>query len=704
MAEDDDISDMEAAFISIPLKGGFAYNTWKQGIDCVLPKKQGILEADKLRTIVLFEAEFNFLNKVIARRAMKIAENAQALANEQYGSRKNHTAIEQVLNKRLSFDLMRQMKRAGTIVPTDLKGCYDRIVHSVALLCLQRVGIHESEVVCMFTGLQDMEHLIRSAYGTSEMGYNNDLWVVPMQGICQGHGAGPAIWALVSTPILQVMKAQGCGTFFKASISGTEIRLVGYAFVDDTDLIQTGKTSGESIQQIIERTQQSLDLWEGLIHSTGGAMRVDKSCWWAVDFFWLPNGTWRYKTLQEIQGNLTAFHNNQEKREVRALSIDESYETLGVKLNGIGKDHDEYEVRLKKSKKWAARLRTSTIRKQETSSALKGTILKSMEYPLPVVFFSASQHQKLMSTILQAALPKARFNRHTCRRTVYGPGCLGGLEIHNTRTTQLLSHMEIVLKLGPSVNLGGQLLRASIEAMKLELGKPGDLFTKNFKRHSFLTTDCWVKEAWKEFYTAGINIAENTPHLSLQRENDIFLNLLFEEKYNSQSLLNKLNRIRVRLGISTLSDITSGDGRHIFQEAFEDQQFLKNHSYEWPNQGPLPDQDWMLWRRAVKGCIPFDSARRLSKPLGKWFRRPNSHQAWHDPISKTTYIRQDQRWRRFKHKRQYLASKTEYQELRTVDRLPRVVFPAKAWLNRGTLHFYGFSRIITQTHNQSTSL
>ena len=260
MAEDKELSEMEAAFISIPLKSGFPYSTWKQGIDCVLPKKQGLLEADKLRTIVLFEAEFNFMNKIIARRAMRNAEEAQALINEQYGSRKDHTAIEQVLNKRLSFDLMRQMKRPGTIVPTDLKGCYDRIVHSVASLCLQRVGIKEPEVVCMFSALQEMEHLIRSAYGTSQTGYNNDLWVVPIQGICQGHGAGPAIWALVSTPILKIMKKQGCGTFFKASISGHEIRLVGYAFVDDTDLIQTGLDSNEDIHEIIGRTQKSLDL------------------------------------------------------------------------------------------------------------------------------------------------------------------------------------------------------------------------------------------------------------------------------------------------------------------------------------------------------------------------------------------------------------------------------------------------------------
>lgn len=207
-----------------------------------------------------------------------------------------------------------------------------------------------------------------------------------------------------------------------------------------------------------------------------------------------------------------------------------------------------------------------------------------------------------MSTILQAALPKSRFNRHTCRRTVYGPGSLGGLEIHDTKTTQLLCHMEIILKLGPSVNLGGQLLRASIEAAKLELGLGGDLLTKNFKRKGFLITNSWIKSAWSEFYDAGAKIQEATPNLSLQRENNEFLNQLFFNHYDSPTLLNKLNRVRIRLGIAMISDITSGNGRFLLQETFQDQQFLKNPNYEWPNQGPIPPSDWLIWKKAIKNA------------------------------------------------------------------------------------------------------
>ena len=62
-----------------------------------------------------------------------------------------------------------------------------------------------------------------------------------MQGVYQGNGAGPIIWAVVSSPLLQILKEDGYGTFFQSSISRLPIRTVGFAFVDDTDLIQTAK-------------------------------------------------------------------------------------------------------------------------------------------------------------------------------------------------------------------------------------------------------------------------------------------------------------------------------------------------------------------------------------------------------------------------------------------------------------------------------
>jgi hypothetical protein len=64
---------------------------------------------------------------------------------------------------------------------------------------MQRQGVPESAVTCMFTTLQELKHQIRTAYGDSELTYGGQA-VIPIHGVMQDNGAGPAIWAVVSTP------------------------------------------------------------------------------------------------------------------------------------------------------------------------------------------------------------------------------------------------------------------------------------------------------------------------------------------------------------------------------------------------------------------------------------------------------------------------------------------------------------------------
>ena len=186
----------------------------------------------------------------------------------------------------------------------------------------------------MFLPLQYLHHTIRCAYGTSDISYGSDEWEKPMQGVYQGNGAGPIIWAVVSSPILQILREDGYGTFFHTAISGRPIRIVGYAFVDDTDLIQTAK-DGQTFDEVRDEMQKAMNLWEGLIKNTGGALAVDKCRWWGIDFHW-TNGNWRYKTAAELSGTLTACDTYEQRDTIPQLEASNYYETLGVFLTADG--------------------------------------------------------------------------------------------------------------------------------------------------------------------------------------------------------------------------------------------------------------------------------------------------------------------------------------------------------------------------------
>jgi hypothetical protein len=106
------------------------------------------------------------------------------------------------------------------------------------------------------------------------------------KGVGQGNGAGPAIWAVVSTPVLEMMCKNRHGAVFRLAISGESIKLVGFAFVDDSDTIQTASDLDGDIDELLFAAQQGLDCFVGGMSTTGGQVSAPggqvspKKCWW----------------------------------------------------------------------------------------------------------------------------------------------------------------------------------------------------------------------------------------------------------------------------------------------------------------------------------------------------------------------------------------------------------------------------------------
>ena len=146
------------------------------------------------------------------------------------------------------------------------------------------------------TPLSGTFHMVRVWDVKSNDG--TELNSTPMQGVYQGNGAGPIIWAAVSSPLLQVLKEDGFGSYFRTTLSDKPIRIVGYTFVKDTNLIQTAN-SEDTYDDVHRKMQEAINLWEGLIKNTGGALAVIKCRWWGIDFQW-NHGKWRYRPKHEF--------------------------------------------------------------------------------------------------------------------------------------------------------------------------------------------------------------------------------------------------------------------------------------------------------------------------------------------------------------------------------------------------------------------
>lgn len=78
------ISLVHYTMSEIPLRSGYSPSRWEQATDVMILKKAGLYDLDKLRTIVLYEADYNYNNKFLGRAMLKHAMPLDLLATEQY--------------------------------------------------------------------------------------------------------------------------------------------------------------------------------------------------------------------------------------------------------------------------------------------------------------------------------------------------------------------------------------------------------------------------------------------------------------------------------------------------------------------------------------------------------------------------------------------------------------------------------------------
>ena len=146
-----------------------------------------------------------------------------------------------------------------------------------------------------------MNHHIRTSFGLSSESMNKLNTLSPFQGILQGNGASPTTWVLISVPLLNMLRSQGHGAKFLSPMSKELTHIVGFAFVDDTNLITFDMFEDEkSWEDLSSCIQEAINRWEAGLKTSGGAIVPSKSWVYPIDFKFDNKGMYQYKSLNEI--------------------------------------------------------------------------------------------------------------------------------------------------------------------------------------------------------------------------------------------------------------------------------------------------------------------------------------------------------------------------------------------------------------------
>lgn len=155
---DNDLNKINTFSRDTPLMLEFSPTAWQTVANMQILKWSLEFYVDTMRCIQLMDTEYNMANKRLGKRVLAHTKQAGAVLPDQYDSRKNHKAINTCLKK----------QHCGVIAMNDAQGCYNRTVHSVAIMVLMSFGVSAMATRALFETLQKADPISKLAIDNQE--------------------------------------------------------------------------------------------------------------------------------------------------------------------------------------------------------------------------------------------------------------------------------------------------------------------------------------------------------------------------------------------------------------------------------------------------------------------------------------------------------------------------------------------------------
>ena len=369
------------------------------------------------------------------------------------------------------------------------------------MLVSQREDAPLSSLMMLFGIIQSMFFFIRTTFGDSSSSYGG-LQDVPFQEGCQGNGACSALWLIISMYLVLLMKEEGHTSAINFPLSGIVLSLVGFLFVDDTDLVVMGDKYEEDMP-VYHRLQSAIDFWNGILRVSGGVLKPAKCYWYFARFIWI-NGQWKFSKETPPTLSITADDGNRAIIEYKQPA--DATKAVGVWQDLLGNSSHQVKELVEKVQGIHKSMAQSPLPRHLAWIGLRQSIWKSIEYVLPATTMSRSEATYLAKELYRPLLPKLGCNRNFPLQLRYNPSFLLGLDLCNPYLEQGLYKLLHLVTHGGSDTITGKLLQTSLEHHQLEIGSFSLFFHLDFNKYHFFTTPTWLTVVWEFIQEHNISI------------------------------------------------------------------------------------------------------------------------------------------------------------------------------------------------------
>jgi len=350
-----------------------------------------------------------------------------------------------------------------------------------------------------------MRFFLRTAYGNSDRSYGSSCDDLPFQGVCQGNGAGPALWLAVSITLVNLLRSHGHLATFQSPISGQSISITGLLYVDDCDLVAYSPPHPMGPVSTIGKLQRNVTLWQGSLRATGGNLSL-KKCTWSILAMHKQGHKWRPHTIHSLLGQLSVQNSQQTSINIRRIEHSHGLEVVGVVQSLSGNSTPAAQALKEKAQKWITALQSGFLPRHMTWTALKCVIWPSLRYPLCVTTMSPCQLQQATAKLFQAILPKLGTNRNYPMALRSALPLHHGLGLPNPVWEQGIMAIKLFLEHANTSRMENTLIMTSMEYMQLQIGSSLPVFDTNFSKWGFLAEPTWITSIWEFLSTHRIQL------------------------------------------------------------------------------------------------------------------------------------------------------------------------------------------------------
>ena len=354
----------------------------------------------------------------------------------------------------------------------------------------------------------------------------------------------------------------------------------------------------------METLRQAGQMWENLLHISGGALKLSK-CLWSLQFWEWHKGRARLQQMPKDDPHLVMTSGSSpEHNIIRQVDNDSAPKGLGVYMNFKGTFGVQAKTMRKKFDTMAQQLRQISMSSLLSRKYYFTMYLPAVKYSLSVTTMTMKELHSVQSLITAVTLNKLGYHRNYPHAVAFAPIRLFGCGMCDLRIEQGLAQINALLDYIGTGHKIGDVMAISLRSLQVEAGISSDILAVPSKELTYVT-DCWFLGLRKfcAKHRIRIHVKANRVPSSARQHDQFIMDIATSMPFKRQELVD-INLVRIYLQVCTISDIATAVGGSLHLSAWKVEPFSDRRSnLSFPCQETPTSSQRGLWRKALRHIL-----------------------------------------------------------------------------------------------------